>query len=401
MKMGEKDISAVLFFLLSISIIFPLQLPIGGLGSNYASINSVDVVLFFLFLYYAFTFNSEKIRKFKITMPKITAVLLIISGWIILTSVIVSIRTNISILASSLWILKWFEGIGLFLMAQNYLTPKSGKLVFRSIFLSGIFLSALSLPYYYIFEPFRLSFFFGNPNVLSTFLNLVIIMGVVTLIEETNYSSITCLTAIALAGTALILTGSRTGILGLVTSISILTIVYGKNNARRMLITYIFAGTLFSTVLILFSVPKFYFDRLTGWITFESGKLSLTDSGFADPIRTRIRLIDKAIELFNQYPVFGHGWYSSPSRIGYLDIHYTTLLAEMGVIGFLLFIILYIIVLKKWSEIDKYSLIGTIGFVWFATLLIQSIGGNFPRIPQISFIYFLLLAAGAANMEER
>jgi len=399
-KIVRGSLISGLFLLVVASLVFSLEFPIEGLGSRYASINMIDFVILLIVLVFVIDNFARNTWDLRLTLPRVTAFLAVVSGWIVVTLFVASLRSPLSILASVLWTLKWFEVILLFVLAQHYLDYRTARRVISGFFIAGTGLVIVSILLFQIFNIRRIRIFFDNPNTLSVFFNFLIFLGLAFAIDRKYFPRALSIGAVLLAGLALLFTGSRSGILGFGVGIFAL-VVLTRDRLPRYGLVYLGLGGVGLALSAPFVLPEDLWVRLTNWIQFENGTVTLADTIAARSFRTRLELIDRGIELFLQQPIFGYGWYASPSRVGFLDVHFTTVLVELGVVGFLLIFVLYAIVFRAWLNIRRHDILGTAGAAWFVSILAQSIGGNFLRTPQVLFILLVFLAAGTAVAQEQ
>jgi hypothetical protein len=391
MSISRDDVFAWLLLFVVLSLVFSFEIPLQGLGTDYASINAIDLSIPVLLGAVLVDSYLRDDWTFELTLHRTTAAFAIVSGWIVVTLVVAWIRSPVSVLASTLWTLKFFEVMVLFLAAQRHFTTRSGWMIVRAILLSGAVVAVASL----FVQSRRVRIFFDNPNSLSVFFNLVVLLGLVLAVRRDSLARAVPLAVAVAAGYALLLTGSRSGILGLVVGLATLLVLV-RDRLPRYSLLYLAVGGAVGVAAAWVAVPDILLARYTNWITFEGGTIKLTNTIAAQSFRGRMVLIEKAIGLFRQQPVFGYGWYASPSRVGYLDVYYSTLLVELGTVGFVLMTLLHLEILRDWLAIHRHSVVGAAGTAWFVSILAQSVGGSFFRVPQLMFLLVLVLAAAAA-----
>lgn len=385
----------ILFVILLASLIFSLEYPLPGTGSEYSSINTEDAAIALITVVFIYDLATSHINitiRDKYLWLSIVAA----SVWILITLLVAAIRGE-NILISILWTLKWFEAMVLLFVSQQYLEHSNKSVIFKSTTILGILLAGFATAAV-IMGHYRFRLFFGNPNILSSFFVLVSLLSFSYVLK---YDRLLARIIYSLGGIVaiygILATGSRSGVLGLIVGISMFAILLRKK-IININVYYIIGAFLLAIISIPFVITEILIRRLTGWFKFENGSFMLTDSLGSDSIRIRIRLIKKGINLFWETPIFGRGWYASPSRVGVLDMHYTTLLVEIGIIGFILIALFYLCVIRSFMIARNTDMlfIGSALTAWFISLLVQSIGGNFPRAPQLMFIYLLMVAAARA-----
>jgi hypothetical protein len=154
-------------------------------------------------------------------------------------------------------------------------------------------------------------------------------------------------------------------------------------------------------VPLLLATRPWLFKRYVPLVLIN-GEFGLNPSFFGG-LESRLRLTQKAIGLMEQQPIFGFGWFASPEnpRVGYLDVLYSQLLVDLGVVGFVLAIAFYLIVVRAFIiRISDVSLVvPVVGAGWLAGLLTAGIGGAHARVPRLLFVLVVLLVATAAFKE--
>jgi len=193
-------------------------------------------------------------------------------------------------------------------------------------------------------------------------------------------------------GGAVITTGSRSGIFGLIVALTVFSLITYKSWSKTDYFALTVAGVT-SVATLPFIVDPAVLYRLISWISFRGGQFVLTESSAANSFRIRAQLVEKAIELFQQQPIFGYGWFAVPSRVGYLDVYYTIILVELGIVGAILYLLFSLSIIRSWIVDYRNGAViaGAAGAAWYCGLLAQSVGGAFPRVPQIMLLTFIVL----------
>ncbi|WP_137288212.1 O-antigen ligase family protein [Natronorubrum halophilum] len=390
----------LIYISLPISLVFSTEVITFNSISQYASINTEDVVILLIVLgfLYGILYRNQRII---ITLPNVFAILLATTAWIVVTNTVATFREPTAILMSWLWTFKWFEGIILFVVLQSQLTKRRAYLSLNTLAICGLILAAYSV-FMGATGGYRIRIFFYNPNTLSVFLMLIGLIWYTKATMASEYRSIAyfILSMIPLAG--IITTGSRAALVGTGTGVlCLIALTWSRLDLfqRTATVGMPLLGLGIGTQIVGTST----INRYTQWIQYTNGQLSLTNDTAARSFRIRLQLIERSFELFQQHPVFGHGWYASPSRIGYLDVHFTTLLAEVGLIGLVIFLIYYLATfMSLFNEHKKATAtFATAATAWYCGMIVQSIGGNFPRVPKMMFITLFLLAAVVALSSNR
>lgn len=150
---------------------------------------------------------------------------------------------------------------------------------------------------------------------------------------------------------SLLLTGKRGPTIFAVFSLFLVYYFYYSNNKKGRLIKII--GVLILGITLIFIIAQFVPEINTIFNRFEQTKAS------GDISLGRLERIKLAFELFFKNPIFGMGWdsfkyyYSTypAAKTGSLIINvhnvYAQLLCEVGLVGFFIFIAIFIINLKK------------------------------------------------------
>lgn len=208
----------------------------------------------------------------------------------------------------------------------------------------GVLLNALSGVLY---SSGRYTVFGQNPNIISAEIALGVPMAMILLSEHwRDYMSSVFyfnILFLILASLAVILTGSRQGLLALSATIipAYLVIMYEAKPRIKFILT------IFPVVIGLLVVLIAPSETLARYGTTVDGLVDLDNSSISDdlPVGTRFERIRLGIELFKQDPLLGVGAGNYPvaveSEFGGRtpsDNTFVTILANLGIIGFGLFI---------------------------------------------------------------
>jgi len=287
-----------------------------------------------------------------------------------------------------LWVLKWFEVVAFFIVIQDIFDRVRSKLALKTMVLSGLLISIYSIISSYTGQ-YRIEIFFNNPNVLASFLILTMMLAAGFAVYK---RSIYYFISMIVLGGAVITTGSRSGIFGLIVALTVFSLITYKSWSKTDYFALTVAGVT-SVATLPFIVDPAVLYRLISWISFRGGQFVLTESSAANSFRIRAQLVEKAIELFQQQPIFGYGWFAVPSRVGYLDVYYTIILVELGIVGAILYLLFSLSIIRSWIVDYRNGAViaGAAGAAWYCGLLAQSVGGAFPRVPQIMLLTFIVL----------
>ncbi|KPL04481.1 MAG: hypothetical protein AMJ90_00620 [candidate division Zixibacteria bacterium SM23_73_2] len=192
---------------------------------------------------------------------------------------------------------------------------------------------------------FRISSFYGNPNLLATHLVAVIPLLFVLILKKLNWTGIMAGATLGLALVCLIFTGTRSSWIGFVGSLVFLFFLLRwvktfKLNWKALL-------TLGIIFLIVLSIIIINWDIIAGRI---SQMIS-----FSGSVSIRIHLWEVTFDLIKSAPILGTGLGTFPvefSRFKYPDFNlevpienilnahneYLEILAEMGILGLVIFL---------------------------------------------------------------
>jgi O-antigen ligase len=386
-----SDPISILYLGLVASLVFSVEIPVGGGSVPYLSVNSEDVAILLLVCSVLITVFGRKSYSLEFTYPDYTLALLLTTGWIVLSTGLALFRTDESLVGSTLWLLKWLEGVVFYFILQKTITRHRAVAAIRHLLIMGTLLSFFTLAAYFL-GAYRPRLVFDNPNTLCAFLLLPASLWLSRWLNASGDSSSLYLLLSIVPSLAIITTLSRSGVFALLVLVTVHVVMSREKLAIRdiaPILSIPVVGILFASLGGDGKLQR----RLTGWLEVDSSGVTLSGSTSAQSFETRLDLIHKAVGLIERQPIFGHGWYASPTRVGYLDIHYTTLLVDVGIVGFLLFMFLYIITLRGWFRLhiaQKNSYAGA-AFAWYGALLAQAIGGNFPRVPHLMYITILMV----------
>jgi hypothetical protein len=394
-RLARIDVQTALVGAFILATIFSVEFPVLQSISEYASINSEDFALLLLFIYFTYLVYSR--GDLRISLPRVTLWVGLASLWIVVTLAVALIRSPEPVTPSVLWLFKWFAGVISFLVLQNLIDRNTARVSVHLILLAGLILATYSIVQS-ILGAYRIRVFFGNPNTLAAFFTMV---GTLSLARAINGRSLIYLISLTISAGAVLSTGSRSGLLGLIVALFTIIIFLARDiRSRDYAAMSAIAGA--SLLVIPNILDESVISRLTGWVTISSEGIALADTVAAESFRIRVQLIERGIELFIKQPIFGYGWFAVPSRVGYLDVYYTILLVEIGLIGFVLFLYVHLLFIRSWltDRTNGGFVIGSACAAWYCGLLTQSIAGAFPRTPQILLLTFVLLVSSKAIAHE-
>jgi len=194
--------------------------------------------------------------------------------------------------------------------------------------------------------------FLQDENQISAFMAMVIpVAYFYALYRKKLFIKTVCYIGIAVMTTLIIVSVSRGGFLALST-ITFCILLYSK---RKLLYCFIVVG---GVSLVLFLAPPRFFDEIN---TLKQGTEESTAS-------ERVRLWNRAIEMFAESPIFGKGIHQFPAlshlyvppgeeitKSDYKVCHsnWFKILSEMGLVGIICYSTLFIGYFKSWRRIAK------------------------------------------------
>lgn len=373
-----------------VATVFSVEVPVATDISIYASINTEDIailVAFIVLLGYLMLYSDFMLS---IRFPSLTAVITVISLWILITVLVALIRSPESLSATALWTMKWFEIVLFFIIVQTLINSKTSRNVGDTLTCAGILLAVVAV-FKTVFGRGRVEAFFNNPNPLGGFFSLVTVICVAWILfgrSRSRHWTVLSTLGATVSVFAVLTTLSRSGILNLAVSLGVLFLLIVRRLSKDQLLT-LGATAGIGAISFSFVFPAGSLNRLFDWYRIVNGRIIITGQSF----RVRFALVKKGFELFIQQPIFGYGWFATPSRVGYLDIYLTTLLVDLGIVGFALVSLFHLMMFRKFLQLRRRGahIYGTAGTAWNIGLLVQSIGGAFVRSPQMLIILFLLL----------
>jgi O-antigen ligase len=222
----------------------------------------------------------------------------------------------------------------------------------------------------------RVSTMIGSSIATSIYFNLNLPIQIYILFNsESKIWKRIGLISIILNIVATILLLSRLSVLVMVVTLSSLIFFY-KLNKYNLFKKIAFILITLISVLWIYHNSDINISRIFMGLTDQSAKL-------------RIDSAKLALDIFYEYPIFGSGMgryftrlYSDSmiffnGKTGLVDPHnmYLLILSELGLIGFIFFLILTLLVFKLLSKIKEKNLKLTSYFI-FIVLLLNSFGGS-------------------------
>jgi hypothetical protein len=241
----------------------------------------------------------------------------------------------------------------------------------------------------------RLTIPFGNPYDLAFVLVFFIFYFLMYAIYN---NSIRYLFLAAFALYLLICTGSRSVSLSfIIVFLLVYPIFVLRLNLKRKvksMVLFLFVSSIGLFLINLESFIKEYPFISGQYVQFvESGDIGQSASERLDQFYFAL---DKSSESFLT-PLIGNG--PSKMEMEHVESAYTYIYYRYGIIGFILYIFVYIYILislfklifRRYSQFPKDQPIFTALFLWFLTMPISAIGGMFIEQPKVSFFYYLMI----------
>lgn len=392
----------VLYTIITLCIVFSTELPIQSLHSisSYASINSEDIAVLLVTVVLLWSYFRSDDWEITIEYPVATISFIAVTTWIFITVVAAIVRADSSVLSSFLWSFKMVEILIFFIVIQQQVDRDVGATILHTLNISGVLLALASVGVKLIGVD-RVRIFWGNPNILASFFILIVLLNLSqVIVNDRPIRKFIHYVATLITLLAILTTVSRSGVLGLLFGGAVLVILLRDRISATQIAGGIglgVTGLMAAPLLIDVNNAK----RFVNWIKFENGQLVLADTAAAGSFEIRLQLIQYALDLFIEQPFFGYGWFAAPSRVGWLDVYYTVLIVEIGIIGFFLFFWFHASLLSIWFRARSQGafVYGSAAIGWYIGLLVQSIAGPFPRVPLMLFLTVLVVVAVSAVSE--
>ncbi len=241
----------------------------------------------------------------------------------------------------------------------------------------------------------RLTIPFGNPYDLAFVLLFFVFYFLMKIVYNKSFKF---LFLAILALYLLISTGSRSVSLSflmvfiLVYPFFILRLNIKKKTKRAVLLIYLSTiGLFIVNIEVFIKENPFISGQYVQFV--ESGSIGDSATVRLDQF---IFAFDKSNESFLT-PLIGNG--PSKNEMEHVESAYTYIYYRYGIIGFILYMFVYIYVLislyklifRRSNQFIKDNSTLTALFLWFLTMPISAIGGMFIEQPKVSFFYYLMI----------
>jgi O-antigen ligase len=370
-------------------------------GSDYASLNISDLVLFAIGILFIFDIMLHKKGQIPIYFPRVVLWYIIVGVWIVISVTVAALRSPINILPNILWTIKWFEIFALLIMINFFTDDINWTKVIIFIILGSVPIASMSIIHTITATGWtQPTIFWNNPSTLGIFLSLPFLLSLILggiQIQNNTRQGITYLSVALLFAVSVGSTGSRAALLSAVVGSSSALVLARKQLPIKILFVSGLTGSTMGVGLLWISGRVLLFKRYFP-LSYQNGSFILEGIG-STGIEARLQLIAKGVNLWSEQPVFGYGWFASPENplVGFLDNFYIQVLVDLGFIGFIFTIILYLLLLRAYiSNKNKSSTVISVGAAgWLISLFDASIGGAHLRVPRIMYLLMILLVATA------
>ena len=390
----------ILFTLLTVAVLFSVQFPLPMVDSNYASLNLSDLVILCIFVHFLSELFLDRDWHVSLTMPHLTSLFVLTSVWILITTSVAVFRSPVPVVANILWTLKWLEIVALLILVQQYAEEVDWQTIVKIVVAGAALIAAISIAFSLTSTGWsRATVLWRNPNTLAVFLalpSLICFVYAATSLDK----NLTNRAAALFVGFILILgiggTGSRSGLITLIVGTVVALLLAYRQISTRILLGGMSVGVMMGLGGLWLTGRMKLFQRFFPTVAIRDGGIVVSGTGSAG-IDSRVRLTKKGIDLWLDQPIFGYGWFASPENplVGFLDVFYTQILVDVGIVGFVLVMLLYLEIFRQFARRSNGPsiIVSVAGAGWVLGLLAAGIGGAHARVPRIMFIMILLLAA--------
>lgn len=364
---------------------------------KYGLLEYLSYISVLLFLLYMFSYPDSIIMMYISTVLIITVLTIRLAskgkvntyfywGWLFIIICLVSLFWSPYVFTTLSEIIKIIQIILVGTVISSWVDDESKiESIFNMIILSSIIMSVRIL-----FEvPIhlwgnRFSWIFGiNVNPISMKLAISALLSTYLLIKSENKKKVLYILCIFLLVIIILLLGSRRALLIWVLCTLLLIVLSFRKTIKPLIIS----GSLIIIVYnMIFKIDVFY--NIIGSRIISYNNLSTSSSG--DNIRQQ--LIRLGIDLFKERPILGWGVNNFRYLSGlnmYSHNNYIELLVSLGIVGFLVFYMLHVIIISRIDFRNKNDYI-------FFVIIIAVISSDFVA-PSFSVMYihfFLSIIVG-------
>lgn len=244
----------------------------------------------------------------------------------------------------------------------------------------------------------------GNPNVFS----LTLILGIIFLFHNLLFptkrwpkisKALSVILILFFSFNIIFYTGSRKGMF-LLLALSLIYSIYAFKNTRiRGKVCLLFAFPSLQLFLFFTIIRSEHFNRFRNFFLLATGGTVSEGS-----INTRIGMVYRSIQLWNKKPIFGWGidQYKNISGFGkYSHNNYSEILVNNGLIGFLTYYLLFVLLIFSSLYIYKNKS-QNVGF-WLFSILILLIINDFGAVSYYSKLYWIALSTifGVIKLQQK
>lgn len=286
-----------------------------------------------------------------------------------------------------------FQIVILSVIVYNVSQDEASRVVAMRVFVAAVvvasILSALGVNFYALGG--RSGSVLVNPNSYGAVLLLAIALASYLLvIRARRWERLALIAVIPWLSWNVVLSGSRTAILGLVVFLLALFLFYACRRARsrpfRVLVAgLVLLGVLSAGVLLVYRQEALQRRFQALWGAVSAGEMDIAGRSLA----LRYGFFRVALQVWYTRPLFGVGAnqfqdyvleYDPGLKVAYAHSDYAEILTDFGLTGFVLYYMVYffiiarIVKLRKWRSPGKYGPGLDVLLAFFAAFLVTEIG---------------------------
>ncbi len=304
---------------------------------------------------------------------------------------------RLNLVTGFFFVLKYIEYTVIYLLVVNYVRDRGQvRRLVTAALVTAVIISIIAIAQ--IPSGVRVSAPFegegGEPNTLGGYLVLMLALALAFVGEATNTKQRALWICVALIMMVpLAYTYSRTSWLAFVGMLGV-TVVLARNKTIFLLMVAAFV------IVMVVSPPEALIERVTYTLSSQRNSINFLGYTVEPSAAARLEAWVTAAEALSQYPVFGAG----VTGYGLIDAQYPRVLAEVGLVGFGLFLWLLWRIAGTGLRLLRHGTthIETIlakGFLTgFAGLLVHGIGANTFIIVRIMEPMWLLTGLVGASL---
>lgn len=383
----------VALIILIFSMLLSPEFNIGGIPGRAVVVRADDVFLFVVFFGWLAKMAVNKELGLLKSNP-LNKPILIYTFIVILATLLGALQGYVNIKYSSFYILKYIEYFLLFFMVTNNIRDIKQVKIFVFFILFVCFLVSIYAWWLHFTTPMRVTAPFegkaGEANTLAGYLLLIagVILGLI-LYPASNRQRILLLALLGFIMPVFLFTLSRGAWLGFFPMFLTLVIISRKVK-NIILITFI-------TLIILspLILPEFVKQRVKStFVPYKTYTVFGRQLSFDEASVIRIEVWKNSIERWSKRPILGYGVLGGG---GTVDSQYARVLIETGMLGFIAFTWLMVMIFRvgwrtfKAAEGNNFARGLSLGFIaGFAGLLTQALtAGTFIIVRIMEPFWFL------------